>query len=107
MPLDPSKPANLDSTIAIQRLTEPPPEQAEEEEETLRIGSATARQTGDFVMLTDAEGNDLFGYPRETFPFEEKPIAFLLNIFTIGWQKGKLVGSALARAKMRDFLGPE
>lgn len=66
-----------------------------------------ARLEGDIVDVVNRDGNVLFRFNRNACPFQQQPIHFLTEIYSLGYNKGRIVGVDVTKAKMRDLLGPE
>jgi hypothetical protein len=80
-----------------------------EQEETLAIGQhgVTAKLSDENVIVSNREGTELFRFNAQACPFKEQPIRFLVEIYTVGLQRGKLIGREIVKARIYELLGPE
>jgi hypothetical protein len=87
----------------------PPPASSLEIEAPIRIGTTgiMARKRGDTVTVSSKEGVDLFAFNARVVPYDANAISFLLEIYTIGYTKGRGIGRELMKAQLREMLGPE
>src|SRR6267142_454309 len=81
----------------------------EAECETLAIGDKgiVARLQEGNVVVFNRDGTELFRFNSEACPFKEQPIRFLVEIYTIGYNKGRMIGREVLRARIYETLGPE
>jgi hypothetical protein len=66
-----------------------------------------ARKRGDTITVSSKDGSDLFAFNARVCPYEQGPITFLLEVYTIGYTKGRGIGRELFKAQIRELLGPE
>jgi hypothetical protein len=72
---------------------------------TLDYG-VTARLDEQVIRLTQEEV-ELFRFPSQACPFDRQPLSFLLQIYMLGYGKGRTIGKELAKARIRELLGAE
>jgi hypothetical protein len=82
-------------------------EQPVAQEIKIRQTAITARIEGGVVTVRNADKTELFKFNAAACPFSEDPIYFLLEIYTIGFTKGKFLGKELTKARIREILGDE
>jgi hypothetical protein len=80
------------------------PEQTE-----LTIGQTgmTARRNGEYVAVMNRDGTEIFTFNKSACPFSEQAIFFLIEIYSIGYRKGLVIGRDVCKARIRELLGPE
>lgn len=78
-------------------------------EDMLTIGThgATARLEDDNVIVANKDAIELFRFNAAACPFKEQPIRFLVEIYLVGFQKGKLIGREMVKHRIYELLGPE
>jgi hypothetical protein len=57
--------------------------------------------------VTSEDQSELFRFPANACPYDQQPLNFLLQIYTVGYQKGRLIGKEVVKARLRDLLGAE
>lgn len=80
-----------------------------EENNQLIVGDTgiTAQRKGDYAAVFNRDGTEIFTFNLRACPFEPGAIAFLIEVYTIGYNKGRVIGRDLFKAKLRDMLGSE
>jgi hypothetical protein len=102
----------MDNTEQIDRLAEmagsnggePPQPQ---EIKLKRTTGVTARLEAGTVSVRNSDRVELFRFNAAAAPFSEEAIFFLLEIYLIGFTRGKLIGREIAKARIREVLGDE
>jgi hypothetical protein len=75
---------------------------------SLPIGNGiVARLENGRVKIFTKDNTELFNYGAEACAFEVRPISFLIQIYSIGYARGKSIGGELVKARVRDLLGAE
>jgi hypothetical protein len=59
------------------------------------------------VIVLNKDRAELFRFDARACPFEEQPIRFLVEIYGIGFNKGKLIGREVVKTRIYELLGPE
>jgi hypothetical protein len=65
-----------------------------------------ARLEGEIVRITNDEA-ELFRFPSTACPFNKEPLSFLLQVYSIGYQRGRNIGRELVKIRIRELLGTE
>jgi hypothetical protein len=65
-----------------------------------------ARHEGEVIRLMQDDA-ELVRFPIQACPFDSQPLNFLLQIYVIGYSRGKTVGREAMKTKLRDLLGTE
>lgn len=75
----------------------------------LSIGQqgVTAKLDDGNVIVLNKDKIELFRYDVRACPFEEQPIRFLVEIYAVGFNKGKLLGRDIIKQRIYELLGPE
>jgi hypothetical protein len=89
----------LDGNNAV---AEPEPSQI-----TINDLGVIARANGESVLVFNNDNTELFRFNSNACPFNEVAIRFLVQIYSIGFIAGKLVGRQLTKQKIREILGSE
>jgi hypothetical protein len=67
----------------------------------------TAKLEDGNVIVWNKDKIELFRYDVRACPFEEQPIRFLVEIYAVGFNKGKLLGRDIIKHRIYELLGPE
>ena len=59
------------------------------------------------VRLFSNDQTELVSFPESAAAFEEKSLLFLLQVYSVGYGRGRTIGKELVKARIRDLLGPE
>jgi hypothetical protein len=59
------------------------------------------------VIVLNKDQIELFRFDARACPFQEQPIRFLTEIYSIGYNKGKLIGREVVKHRIYELLGPE
>jgi hypothetical protein len=76
-------------------------------EELAITASIAARLEGDMVKVANQDNTLLFQFSRHACPFDRQAISFLVQIYSLGYNKGRVIGMEVAKARLRDMLGAE
>jgi hypothetical protein len=78
-------------------------------ENSINIGQhgATARMEDGTVIVVNRDQTELFRFDSRACPFAEQPIRFLVEIYAVGFNKGKLLGREMVKQRIYELLGPE
>jgi hypothetical protein len=66
-----------------------------------------ARLDGQMVRVIGSDQTELFSFPAQAAPFDAQPLSFLLQIYSLGYNKGRVIGREVTKAKIREVLGVE
>jgi hypothetical protein len=67
----------------------------------------TAKLEDGQVIVLNRDKIELFRYDVRACPFEEQPIRFLVEIYAVGFNRGKLLGREMVKQRIYELLGPE
>jgi hypothetical protein len=59
------------------------------------------------VIVLNKDQIELFRFASRACPFQEQPIRFLVEIYGVGLNKGKLIGREVIKHRIYELLGPE
>jgi hypothetical protein len=62
---------------------------------------------GNVVRIIGSDQTELFSFPAQAAPFDTQPLNFLLQIYSIGYNKGRVIGREVTKARIREVLGVE
>lgn len=66
-----------------------------------------AKLEGEVVIVYGIDETELFRFNSKACGFEEQPIRFLVEVYMVGYNKGRLHGRVIARALVVQALGVE
>lgn len=78
-----------------------------EEVMLMLTNGVVARIDGGTVRLVGPDRDDIVSFNVGSCPFEVNTLNFLLQIYTVGYNKGRLIGKEVTKARFREMLGTE
>jgi hypothetical protein len=93
-----------DNLLAVSSL---PVNRDEASELSIGTTGMIAKRRGDYVAVVNRDETEIFTFNAKMCPFEEEPIYFLIEVYTIGYNKGRIIGRDLCKARIRELLGGE
>ena len=77
--------------------------------DVLTIGDTgiTAKKEDGFVIVANSDKLELFRFNDKACSFDEQPIRFLIEVYHIGFNRGKMLGKELLKADMYKLLKSE
>jgi hypothetical protein len=97
---------NEEQTIKDRMPPGIPPTNGEEQPPIILDGGVIARNEGQVVRIIKGDV-ELFRFPSMACPFAKEPLSFLLQVYSIGYLKGRTIGAEVTKARIREMLGAE
>jgi hypothetical protein len=61
----------------------------------------------DKISIFTKDGSELFSFGASACPFQAEPIKFLVDIYKIGFDRGKLIGKEVTKMRLREVFASE